>query len=254
LIHVPHAGTSIPDSVRPELQLDEQNLEQEIIRMTDWFTDHLGVDSLELSGLQGKAFINRLSRLVVDPERLPDDIEPMAAIGMGAVYQVTSDLRKLRTPDPARDSALRSKYFDPYTAAFASLVDEVLEVCGEVTIIDLHSYPSTPLDYELEKSARRPEICIGTDPFHTPIDLIDECTRAFVERGFEVGFNSPFAGTYVPLSHLNRTSQVRSVMIEIRRDIYLEESSTTITIAYDEMVSALSGLIRRLDDRRLWVP
>ena len=60
MIHVPHAGTRIPSIVRSQLQLDEQDLDQEVIDMTDWYTDRLAVDALELSGARGQAFINHL--------------------------------------------------------------------------------------------------------------------------------------------------------------------------------------------------
>lgn len=245
-ILAPHAGTWIPARVRSQLLFDEPDLDQEVICMTDWYTDCLALDALELSHAHGQAFINHLSRLVVDPERLDGEEEPMAAIGMGAVYQVTSDLQPLRAPDPIRDASLRAEHLVPYAAALARLVDEVLKTCGEVTIIDLHSYPSTPLPYELDSSAERPEICIGTDPFHTPSGLIEDVTGAFARQSLEVGLDTPFAGTYVPLAHLNRTPQVRSVMVEIRRDLYLEGPGGPLTSGYDDLVSCLASVVAGL--------
>ena len=249
LLHVPHAGTIVPAFVRSELLLDEAALERELAQMTDWHTDGLATGALEASGVPGQVFINRLSRLVVDPERLPDEEEPMATIGMGAVYQVTSDLRPLRRPDPSRDALLRAEYFDPYTAALADLVDELLEALGEATIIDLHSYPSRALPYELDQAADRPGICIGTDPFHSPEALVDKVREAFSPLGQRVGLDTPFAGTYVPLAHLHRTRAVSSVMVELRRDLYLDETTGQLTSGYDELVSCLGAFIASLDRR-----
>ena len=62
--------------------------------MTDHHTDALFACVLERGGV---ALVNRLSRLVVDPERFPDDNqESMATVGMGAVYARTHDGRPLR--------------------------------------------------------------------------------------------------------------------------------------------------------------
>ena len=58
--------------------------------MTDHHTDALFACVLERGGA---ALVNRLSRLVVDPERFPDDEhEPMARVGMGSTRgRMTAD-------------------------------------------------------------------------------------------------------------------------------------------------------------------
>jgi len=191
-------------------------------------------------------FVNRASRLLVDPERFLGEDELMLSVGMGPVYVATSDLGLLRTPDPIRDERLIDRYFRPYAAAFTDLVDQTLAIHGRVDIIDLHSFPSRALPYELDPDADRPGICIGTDPFHTPQDLESASIEAFTSVAWDVGTNSPFAGTYVPLTHLGRRPDVRSVMIEIRRDLYQREPGGPVHSGYDNVVDHLAGLIRRL--------
>ena len=127
-------------------------------------------------------------------------------------------------------SGLVDRYFTPYADAFADLVDERLAAVGEVTIIDQHSYPLEPMPYELHADGPRPEVCIGTDPFHTPPSLADTaaaCYSPHTPTG-DVGFDSPFAGCYVPLRHYGIDANVSAVMIELRRDLYLDESFSTI--------------------------
>ena len=86
--HVPHAATAIPPGVRAGILLDDAALEAELLRMTDRHTDRLFA---WIRDLGGTLVVNRVSRLVVDPERFPDDdAEPMAAVGQGAVYTRTS--------------------------------------------------------------------------------------------------------------------------------------------------------------------
>ena len=80
--HIPHASTSIPDDIRAELLVPESELADELVRLTDWFTDELFAGLRELGAT---LFVNRYSRLVFGPERFLDETaEPMAARGQGS--------------------------------------------------------------------------------------------------------------------------------------------------------------------------
>jgi N-formylglutamate deformylase len=244
LFHVPHAGTHIPPDVRADIVLGDAELERELRLMTDWHTDEIARKVSRSCVVASTSFINQLSRVVVDPERLPDEVEPMAAIGMGAVYLATSDLGILRDPDGERDVHLRNQYFDPYATAVADLVDRLLEESGSVTIIDVHSYPERALPYERDPLASRPGVCIGVDDLHTPTALVEAAHSAFEGVLGDVGINSPFAGTYVPLRHYGRDDRVRSVMVEIRRDIYMNESTGELHAGIDDVVRRMSEFVR----------
>jgi N-formylglutamate amidohydrolase len=242
IIHVPHAGTWIPDDERRLLLLDDDELDLELRRMTDWHTDRMAADALALAGdgVAATVFANRTSRLVVDPERFVDDTEPMAAIGMGAVYRVTSHLHPLRRPDPGEERRLLDRWFHPYAAAFTRVVDEALADHGEAVIVDLHSFPSIALPYEPDPSAVRPAICVGTDPVHTSSRLAVAAQAAFGGVAGGVANDSPFAGTYVPLAHWRRTPEVRSIMIEVRRDLYQSEPGGPLHNGYDPVMRRLA--------------
>jgi hypothetical protein len=123
------------------LLLEDAGLALELRRMTDRYTDRLALDALELRGVAGAVFVNRAPRHVVDPERLTDDTEPVDAIRMGRVYRVASQPDLLRKADPADVQPLLNRWFYRYAAAFSRLVDETLCDRGEVTILDLHSFP-----------------------------------------------------------------------------------------------------------------
>lgn len=93
VMHVPHDSISIPECHRDQFCLDDEQLAAELVLMTD----HHTLD-LFCTGLSPEQVVRApVSRLVVDVERFEDDdAEPMAAIGMGAIYSVTSSLAKLR--------------------------------------------------------------------------------------------------------------------------------------------------------------
>lgn len=165
--------------------------------------------------------MNRLSRLVVDPERFPDEREEMLAVGMGAVYTRTTHKDVLR-PDGFDPGPLIERYFHPYASAMTEAVSDRLAATGRCVIVDVHSYPTAPLPYELHADGPRPPVCLGTDPFHTPPALLDAAREAFARCG-GTGLDSPFAGTYVPLRYYGERAEVTALMVEIRRDTYMTE-------------------------------
>jgi N-formylglutamate amidohydrolase len=111
-------------------------------------------------------------------------------------------------------------------------------------LLDVHSYPSTPLPYELDVDRPRPAVCLGTDPVHTPPWLLAAARAAFAPVG-PVDLDVPFAGTYVPLAHYRTDPRVHSVMLEIRRDVYLREPAGPPAPGLRKVVDALTALIDR---------
>ena len=221
LLHVPHAARRIPSDVRRGIVLDDAALEQELDHVTDAHTDAVAARAAQAAARGGAPwrFVNCLSRLVVDPERFPDEREEMLAAGMGAVYTRTTHRTQLRRPDND-PGPLLDAYYVPYAAAMTRAVDARLAAAGRCVVVDVHSYPTRALPYELHGNGPRPPVCLGTDPFHTPPDLLAHAEAAFARFG-GTGVNSPFGGAYVPLKHYGQDVRVQALMIEIRRDQYL---------------------------------
>jgi len=126
----------------------------------------------------------------------------------------------------------------------------MLAVHGTCTVIDVHSYPRVAQPYELagglDPAARRLELCIGTDPVHTPEHLASSVEAVARALGIEVARDTPFAGTFVPSAFLGDVS-VRSVMLEVRRDVYMDEGSG----ALHEGAARIRELVRRVVEQVL---
>ena len=224
ILHIPHASRTIPADVRRTLLLTDDELERELRHMTDLWTDELFSGS---AGKHDRIIVYPVSRLVVDPERFEDDdLEPMAEQGMGAVYVRTSSGMRLRASLTAleRDMLLRD-YYRPHHERLEHAVAEELAATGKAVIIDCHSFPSTPLPYEPNQSQTRPEICVGTDDIHTPEPLRNAALRSFRAKGYCVELNTPFSGSLVPQRWYRSDPSVHSIMVEVRRDLYLDESN-----------------------------
>lgn len=212
--------------------------------MTDRWTYELISDY----GPSAEIINSPVSRLVVDVERFHDDSqEIMAGIGMGAIYKVTHNLQPLRRPiseDERLD--ILNTWYHPHHERLSNAVDKAIERYGKALILDIHSYPKNPLPYEINSTGPRPQICIGTDDFHTSDALNAAALAAFHSTGLDTAFNSPFAGALVPSKHYHRDNRVQSLMIEIRRDLYMDESTGLPTEAFplfkEKLHTALTSL------------
>jgi len=236
VLHIPHSSSLIPAEDRSGLLLSDCDLHQELLAMTDWFTDEL----FDLPGATRIVF--PISRLVVDPERFLDDsLETMAGRGMGVIYTRTSGGNILRAqPSTELRMAFINRYYDPHHNALAIAVGRVLDIHSTCLLIDCHSFPARPLPYEFDQSPERADICLGTDGFHTPPRLITAAVDAFQQLGFTVSINRPFSGTLLPLKHYQQESRVFSLMVEVNRGLYLDEA----TGERNENYSALQSKIQ----------
>ena len=245
LLHIPHSSTHIPDEYRDSYHLNSDGLALENLRLTDLYTDQLYV----LPGAERAVF--PVSRFLVDAERFSDDAqESMAARGMGVLYTATTHLQPLRTmPDVTQRKALLDRYYHPHHGFVNDWADRALAEHGSCLLIDCHSFPTRALPYELgNQSLPRPEICIGTDDFHTPPELRAAMQDHFEKLGYWVGVDAPFAGSLTPGKYYGRNSAVRSFMIEVRKDLYMNEETGEKLPRFDNIRAHLTAAMEKAAD------
>ncbi len=243
LLHIPHASTCIPDEAFGDFVVDRDTLDAELLRLTDRYTDVLYGDGFPPAQIVAAD----VSRLVVDVERFADDAhEPCAAHGMGAVYVRTSSGATLRAVSETRRARLMDQYYWPHHLRLDAIAARALEQFGRCVIIDAHSFPVAPLATQVDFSDP-PEIGIGTDAIHTSAELAEVVHTFFADRGFSVGVNSPFAGALVPNAYYGRDQRVQSVMIEVRRDLYMDERTGEPSPQFAGMQRTLAELRTMLE-------
>lgn len=219
--HIPHASREIPSRLRSQFVLDERQLEKELLKMTDWYAD-------ELFTFSGSPVIQSpVSRLVCDVERFTDETkEAMAEKGMGAIYRKIHNGKQLRRELSSQEyQSLIEQYHAANERSMVSAIQEVLRNNGTALIVDSHTFPSKPLPCDEDQRTPRPDICIGTDDYHTQDGLADLVRDYFLQRGFSVEMNSPYRGTYVPSHFYRRNRHVSSIMIEVNRSLYMDEKT-----------------------------
>ena len=241
--HIPHDSTHIPDIFRDQYLITDQQLKMELLRMTDQHTADLFGGNPELD------VIFPVSRLLVDVERFEDDAhEPMAERGMGVFYTHTHDRNPLRRAlsEDEREELLAA-YYRPHHLLLQQRVDEALGTTGSALAIDCHSFPSERLPYEIGGDGLRAEICIGTDSFHTPTGLRDAAVKGFADAGFSVTVDTPFAGALTPLKHYGKDRRVKAIMVEVRRDLYMDEHTGARGERFEEIRTGVKRVIELLE-------
>ena len=240
ITHIPHSSVAIPLEDQINFLRPVTELRLETNKLNDHFTDKL----FQSDSTNVRALIFTVNRFLVDVERFEEDeFESMSAKGMGALYTHDTDGNRFRADltGSARELLL-NKYYRPHHKQLAVLAEEAIARCNRALIIDAHSFPDIPLPCDENQSSNRPDICLGTDFFHTPYWLIDVVRSHFAKHGYHVEINMPYSGTMVPLSFYKKDNRLGSVMIEINRRLYLDEEYQIIELKFNELHKCINDL------------
>ena len=250
LVHVPHGSEVLPElsawGVREgvsvtDLSAEEQVHEAKLLCDTGCLELVRELREEDLSSVS--VFAARFSRIWLDAERFRDpELEEMSAVGMGVIYERTSDGKPLRDSWTAAVSEEALKHYDTYHDEFKRVALGISTRRDVCVIIDLHSYNKEPLPYELRQDANRPELCVGTDDKATPPWLFELVLSSF-DGVCETELNTPFSGTYTPTDLDLTETPVVSVMLEFRKDVLLDETRRPAIVA------ALLSLVNSLNER-----
>jgi N-formylglutamate deformylase len=163
ILHIPHSSTYIPFHDG----FISNYVNNEVLMLTDWYTEELfySEDAITIPA--------HFSRIFCDVERFADDDkEIMANQGMGFLYTHTDDGVIFREVTDELRLKIYKDYYKPHHDKLTAAVQAQLNTLGFSTIVDCHSFSENPFKRDLNKNMPRPDICIGTDNYHTPNDLI----------------------------------------------------------------------------------
>jgi N-formylglutamate amidohydrolase len=220
-VHIPHDSSVIPPAELADFVVSEEALMRELMRLTDWHTADLYAENADPADVVRA----EVSRLVVDVERFADDrLERCATVGMGATYVKTCAGNPLRALSPERRTELLDRYYWPHHRRLDEAAAERLARFGRCVILDAHSFPTFRLPTQVDSSAP-PEIGIGTQEGHTSPELRALAEAFFRGHGFVVGIDVPFSGAIVPNRFFGKDPRVQSLMIEVRRDLYMDQGT-----------------------------
>ena len=244
IANIPHSSIYIPPLMKRSFVLNDDDLKNELLKMTDRYIDELFSCVHDIGGV---SVIYNYSRLVVDPERFEDDEkEVMSSKGMGVIYINDSNGNKIRVNIPSGEERqeILNLFYRPYHKAIEDETQNVLDSFGRCLILDCHSFPSDPLPYELNQEPNRPDICLGADLYHTPKRLTDIMEICFTKYNLITAINMPFEGTYVPMKFFRSDKRVSSLMVEINRRLYMNEDTGEKSDSFTDIKSIITNMVQ----------
>jgi N-formylglutamate amidohydrolase len=242
ILHIPHSATQIP--FYDGFTEDRWLIDEEILRLTDWYTDEL----FDLPGPQ--QIVTPFSRIFCDVERFEEDRqEPMSKFGMGVLYERTDSGQVLRTVNRELRAKILEGFYRPHHQVLTSLVEKSLLEKGCSLIVDCHSFPEEPLTCSYYTGDLRPDFNIGTDSFHTPMEWIKELKAYFNEKGFSLGIDIPYSGSIVPMPFYQQDKRVRSIMLEVNRKLYMDEKTGLKNEHFWAIREVVAGFLKLLEQK-----
>ena len=240
ILHIPHSSIEIP--LLDGYTSNQEQINQEIIKLTDWYTDEL------FDSTYDDKIIAPFSRIFCDVERfVDDDFEVMAKVGMGVLYEKFDNGDLLRKVTPEFKGVVLNNYYWKHHNRLTKIVKDGLKQFNSCLILDCHSFPSSPLTRALVQDSKTPDFNIGTDSFHTPKHYIEVSKEFFKSKGYSLGVDTPYTGSIVPMEFYQKDQRVSSIMLEVNRRMYLNEPSNKKSTGFNqtkEVVQEYLDLLR----------
>lgn len=220
LISMPHAGTDLPDDLRP--RLTEIAFE---LRDTDWHIPQL----YDFAGSLGASTLcPRYSRYVIDLNRPPDgsSLYPGQA-GTGLCPLTQFDGRPLyrdgAEPDTAEIESRRERYWQPYHDTLADELARLKSVHGYAVLFEAHSIASlVPRLFE----GKLPDLNLGTARGESCADAFREAAGVALadQPDYSQVLDGRFVGGYITRHYGRPDDGVHALQLEIAQCCYMDES------------------------------
>ena len=162
--------------------------------------------------------------------------------GLGSIPRIVADRRPIyRQRLPFMEAALRIRhYWMPYHAALADLLEAAHAQHGFCLLLDLHSMPDAP-------QAGSPDFVLG-DRYGTSCTqrLTNLAEQTLQGLGFKTARNHPYAGGYITRHYGRPTHNMHALQIEMRRGLYMDETTRTTHEGFAPLSDALSILVEQV--------
>lgn len=256
----PHSGRRYPPSFLARVRLDVDALRSS----EDAFVDEL-VDCAPRRG--APLLAATYSRAYVDLNRAADELDPAVvhgaprnatnarlAAGLGVIPRVVAEGRAIMdgkiTLFEAESRLARG--YRPYHQCLARLLTDTRDRFGAAILFDCHSMPSEARRMAQTRGGTGAEIVLG-DRYGASCApaIYDAAHQAFVDAGFSVARNAPFAGGHITQFYGKPAQNIHALQIEIDRGLYMDESRLLPHDGFATLQRRLADVIAQLAAIRL---
>lgn len=239
IVNIPHSSINLPKAYTDDYLISAKDISSYAKYMADIYADEVYSALTIKSGF----IISGISRIIVDMERFwDDDKEKMSTKGMGALYTKAAQGKTIREVS-TRNAEKLHRLYNSYHKDFTELVEKCRDKFGFCLILDCHTFPQESRAYDLIKMKKTPDICLGTDKYHSPAPLVKLLEKSLQNQGYSVALNRPFSGTIIPAKHYKKDKNVYSMMIEINRDLYLDEKTLSKKKGWEKKMGDINTII-----------
>jgi N-formylglutamate amidohydrolase len=199
ILNIPHSSTIIPNKEG----FIVENLADNNIELIDLYTDDLFAiwDNQDIIPV-----VFEFSRFYCDVEHFWDNSKEINFVrGQGVIYTHDNNGYRYREITPQLSIRCAEEYIRHWNR-----LTNAKKMGINPLLIDCHSFK--PSD------TYNPDVCIGYNNDFMPVCMYVK--DFFVNNGFSVEFNKPYSGTI-------EIPGIDSLMIELNKDIYLQEDCIT---------------------------
>lgn len=174
---------------------------------------------------------------------------PRVSSGLGVIPRVVANGRSIYHGKISQEEVQRrlDGYWHPYHAMQQKLLDNARRHHGQAVLIDCHSMPHEAMDGVARRGMKRPDVVLG-DRFGSTAsgDVVDRVEAAFVDAGFNVTRNTPFAGAYITQAYGRPSRGQHAVQVELDRSLYMNESLVCPNDNFEAVQKALHVVVAQI--------
>jgi N-formylglutamate deformylase len=169
--------------------------------------------------------------------------------GIGLIWRVARDGGPMyaRALTVAEVQQRIDRCWHPYHEALASAIDERHEQFGAVWHVDCHSMPAIGDANGDDPGRERADFVLGDRDGSTCEPAFTQFVASTVRAlGYSVAVNDPYKGVEIVRAHGRPHEHRHSLQIEIKRTLYMDESTLDPNAGYAKLADDLERLIQAL--------
>ncbi|MBT4936580.1 N-formylglutamate amidohydrolase [Candidatus Peregrinibacteria bacterium] len=232
IVSIPHASTFVPKSIMENMLISERDIKNH----ADLYTDKI------YNVKNAHVFKAKISRLIVDANRAPDDIETECRLQAdGVIVRTTPDGKVIYKSPPSIQSICKriEKYHDTFHIELAKKIKQT----NAKFFLDGHSMWSVGPKSLKDAGEKRADICLGNRDYTSCTRLQTNIIKNFFEsHGFTVAINKPYRGRFILGFHCHR-QKFPGIQVEFNRSLYLDEKTL---LHKNDDINHLNNLIEKL--------